>query len=72
MTSRTLKEKEYAKVYMRCQYDASKELISRHAEEYKKILQQKHLEKGILPRNLKSKYKDVLIEKILKESGEMQ
>lgn len=71
MTSRTPKEKEYAKVYLRCQYDASKELKSRHVEEYQEILNQKYLEKGILPMNLRSKYKDELIEKLLKESGEM-
>lgn len=72
MTSRTPKEKEYAKVYMRCQYDATKVLKMRHAEEYESILNQKYLEKGILPRNIakEKQYKDKLIQELLKESGE--
>ena len=46
-------KKEYNKVYQNCMYLARKELVARHADEYKKILDKVMLDYGIMTRREK-------------------
>jgi hypothetical protein len=46
-------KREYNKVYQNCMYLARKELIVRHDEEYKKILDKVMLDYGIMTRREK-------------------
>ena len=45
-------KKEYNKVYQNCMYLARKELVTRHQEEYKQILDKVMLDNGIITRRV--------------------
>jgi len=45
-----MEKKEYNKVYQNCMYLARKELVTRHQQEYNKILDKVMLDYGIMTR----------------------
>jgi hypothetical protein len=55
-------KKEYNKVYQNCMYLARKELVTRHADEYKKILDKVMLDYGIMTRRERQKLTELLRE----------
>ena len=53
-------KKEYNKVYQHCMYLARKELVVRHTDEYKQILDKVMLDYGIMTRREKQKLSELL------------
>lgn len=51
-------KKEYNKVYQNCMYLARKELVARHQEEYKQILDKVMLDNGIITRRVREDNKE--------------
>lgn len=56
MEKELTKKDLYNKIYQRCLYDARKQLVERHHEEYKKVLDQLLLEQGIVSRTNREQY----------------
>lgn len=61
---KTEAQKEYDKIYQRCMYEARKELVLKHNEDYTKLLDSKLLEVGIISRRKRAQYNDKLINTI--------
>jgi len=55
-------KKEYNKVYQNCMYLARKELVVRHTEEYKQILDKVMLDNGIITRRVSKDNKEKFAE----------
>jgi hypothetical protein len=55
-------KKEYNKVYMNCMYLARKELVVRHADEYRQILDKVMLDNGIITRRIRKDNQDKFTE----------
>jgi hypothetical protein len=53
-------KKEYNKVYQNCMYLARKELVVRHQDEYKQILDKVMLDYGIMTRRERQKLTELL------------
>lgn len=51
-------KKEYNKVYQNCMYLARKELVARHQDEYKQILDKVMLDNGIITRRVREDNKE--------------
>ena len=48
-----MEKKEYNKIYQHCMYLARKELVVRHADEYRQILDKVMLDNGIITRRIR-------------------